>query len=288
MFPLVPGRAETIALAALALFAFASNSILTRLALAHDSIDAASFTLVRLTSGALVLALLVRLRTRPPASPTRWNWIGPVSLFLYAAPFSFAYVRIGAAVGALVLFGVVQLTMIGWGLARGDRLSARMVMALSLAVTGLTALLLPSAKRPDPMGIALMSVAGVAWGAYSLRGKSESDPLLANQKSFLGSVPLALLVSAVSLPSAAWTPRGLLLAVASGAVASALGYAVWYRALQGLRAAQAAVLQLSVPVIAAFGAAVFLEETVGMRLVLCGIAVLGGTGLALSEKRRAS
>jgi drug/metabolite transporter (DMT)-like permease len=282
----VPRVVETAALTALALFAFAFNSILTRMGLGRGLIDAASFATVRLTTGALMLALLVRLSS-PSWRPLRpAGWRGPLALFAYAAPFSFAYLRIGAAAGALVLFGTVQLTMIGWGVAHGERPGARTWLGLVLAAGGLLALTLPSATRPDPLGTAMMVMAGVAWGSYSLQGKGAPDPLAANARGFLWSVPFALALSALTHRSATFTPSGLVLATISGAVTSGLGYAIWYRALRGLTATQAAILQLSVPVIAAGAAVLTLGERVGLRLVICGATVLGGVALALTARRR--
>jgi drug/metabolite transporter (DMT)-like permease len=270
-----------------ALIAFASNSILTRMALGGGRMDAASFTTVRLAAGALVLTALVRIQARSWA-PLRGHGsagrlVGPLALFAYAAPFSFAYVRIGAAAGALLLFGAVQLTMIGWGIATGERPRPRTWFALAIAAGGLGWLILPSVGRPDPVGSALMIVAGCAWGVYSLVGRKAAHALGSNARSFLWSVPLAL-VLVVGGPGAVVTSRGLVLGIASGGITSGLGYAIWYRALRGLTATQAAILQLAVPVIAAFGAVAILHESVSARLTVSGLAVIGGVGLALSER----
>ena len=274
-----------MALTLLALVAFASNSILTRMALAPRLIDAASFTVVRLASGALMLALIARFRSKGSVPPRRRGPWGALALFAYAAPFTYAYLRIGAAAGALVLFGVVQLTMVGWGIARGERPTARTWAGFALALGGLAALTLPAVGRPDPLGTALMVLAGVAWGVYSLLGKGEGDPVAANARSFLWSVPLAVLLALAARPLAA-SGWGLTAAVASGAVTSGLGYAIWYRALRGLSATQAAIVQLSVPVIAALAAVALLGEVLGLRLVLSGVAVLGGIALVLSARAR--
>ena len=274
----------TAALILLALIAFASNSLLTRLALGSNRIDAATFTSIRLLSGALMLAVLVRARKANSTSSPGASLIGALALFAYAAPFSFAYLRIGAAVGALVLFGVVQLTMIGYGLYRGERLSATAWLGLACAVTGLGVLNAPSASQPDPIGVAQMAVAGVAWGVYSLAGRTASDPVAANARSFmLSSVP-AVVLAVVLRDAAVASNGGIVLATLSGAVTSGLGYAVWYRALPRISVMQAAVAQLSVPIIAALGAAVFLEERLTVRLVVCGIAVLGGVGIVLKAR----
>jgi drug/metabolite transporter (DMT)-like permease len=206
-------------------------------------------------------------------------------LFGYAAPFSFAYVRIGAAAGALVLFGVVQLTMIGYGIVRGERPSVWSWLGLALATSGLLVLTVPSATRPDPLGVVLMVVAGVAWAVYSLVGRGSDDPVAANAWSFLlASVPAFLLATVVH-NTAEPTFRGAVLAATSGGVTSALGYAIWYRALPRLTVTQAAVAQLSVPIIAAVGAALLLGERLSGRLLFAGLLVLGGVSLVLSARR---
>jgi drug/metabolite transporter (DMT)-like permease len=281
-----PVSAGTIALTLLALVAFASNSLLTRLALGSRQLDAASFTALRLASGAVMLAALVVAQARSWSALRGARVAGPVALFVYAAPFSFAYLRIGAAVGALVLFGVVQLTMIGYGIARGERPTPIMWAGLALAAGGLLALTLPAVSRPDPLGVALMAVAGVAWAVYTLVGRGTSDPLAANARSFVWSTPLALLLVALARAPVQATSRGVVLALVSGAVMSGLGYAVWYRALPRLTVTQAAVAQLSVPVIAALGAALTLGETLTARLVISGIAVLAGVALVLTARSR--
>ena len=283
----MPRLPETALLTSLALVAFASNSILTRLALGAGQMDAATFTTVRLAAGALVLAALVRTqRGRGPSPPpARRSLVGPVALFAYAAPFSFAYVRIGAAAGALLLFGAVQITMIGRGIATGERPGLRGWAGIVLAAAGLAWLTLPSLGRPDPIGSALMIVAGCAWGAYSLAGRSATDALAANARGFLWAVPLAVALNLAALSSVAVSARGLALAIVSGGVTSGLGYAIWYRALRGLTATQAAILQLSVPVIAAVGAVVVLHESVNPRLAVASAAVIGGVSLVLSARR---
>jgi drug/metabolite transporter (DMT)-like permease len=279
-------KGTTAALTVLALIAFASNSLLTRLALGSGRIDAATFTAVRLGSGAIVLALIARsqagswmpLRGREPT--------GPLALFAYAAPFSFAYLRIGAAVGALVLFGVVQLTMIGYGIACGDRPPAFAWLGVVMATAGLAILAAPSAARPDPLGVLLMAIAGVAWGVYSLAGRTVRDPIAANARSFLWSTPVALVLLFILRDTVAVTGRGIFLAMISGAVTSGLGYAIWYRALPRLSVTQAAVAQLSVPIIAALGATALLGERLSGRLAISAVAVLSGIGLVVSARAK--
>ena len=278
--------ARTISLTLLALVAFASNSLLTRLALGTRQLDAASFTAIRLASGAVMLAAIVLVQSRTWRSLRGRGVAGPLALFAYAAPFSFAYLRIGAAVGALVLFGVVQLTMIGYGIARGERPTPLMWLGLALAAGGLLVLTVPAVARPDPLGVLLMAMAGVAWAVYTLVGRGTSNPIAANARSFLWSTPLALLLVAVGRVPVHATQRGILLALVSGAVTSGVGYAIWYRALPGLTVTQAAVAQLSVPVIAAAGAVLTLGESVSTRLVGAGIAVLSGVALVLSARSR--
>jgi len=203
--------AKTTALTLLALVAFASNSLLTRLALGTHQIDAASFTAIRLVAGAVMLIALVAAQDRSWSAMKGTSVAGPLALFAYAAPFSFAYLRIGAAVGALVLFGVVQLTMIGYGIARGERPSAMIWLGLLLAAAGLALLTVPSVTRPDPLGVLLMAIAGVAWAVYTLVGRGTANPIAANARSFFWSAPLAIaLVLFVigSQPDAAPSARG--------------------------------------------------------------------------------
>lgn len=277
---------RTVLLTLLALVAFASNSLLTRLALGSHAIDAASFTLLRLASGALVLAGVARAQTGTFGFVRGRSLVSPLALFAYAAPFSFAYLRIGAAVGALVLFGVVQLTMVGYGVARGERPSTTSWAGLFVASAGLAVLTVPSATRPDPWGLALMVTAGVAWAVYTLAGRKSPEPVAANAWSFLASSVLGVLLALVTHPDTPPSGRGVGLALVSGGITSGLGYAIWYRALPRLSVTQAAVAQLSVPVLAALGAALLLGERLSARLVVAGALVLGGVSLVLSARRR--
>ena len=228
-----------------------------------------------------MLAIIVRLQSGKWDSLKGGNPWAALALFAYAVPFSFAYLRIGAAVGALVLFGVVQLTMIGYGVFRGERPAPVAWVGFLIATLGLSALTVPSATSPDLIGLLLMAIAGSAWTGYSVLGKKSSDPIAANATSFLYSFPLAAAVSLVTLHSMFATARGALLAIVSGAVTSGLGYAIWYRALMRLRILQAAVAQLTVPIIASFGAIAVLNESINPRLVVCSIAVLGGVALVV-------
>lgn len=279
----VPGTSLRIALLTIfAMLAFASNSLLCRIALRDTDIDAASFTAVRLASGALLLAVLLRSRGRRPAADGSWPMAA--MLFAYAASFSFAYRDLTAATGALLLFGAVQLSMIGWGLWRGERLRGMRLAGLLLAVAGLIALLMPGLAAPPPLAATLMIGAGVAWGVYSLLGRSAGEPVAATGGNFLRSLPFAALLLLAALDHQAVDRMGLLYAVLSGAVTSGLGYVLWYAALPALSATSAATIQLSVPAIAAVGGAVLLAEPLTARLLLASVAILGGIALTIRGK----
>ncbi|MDC0662385.1 DMT family transporter [Marinobacter sp. SS21] len=275
---------RTALLTVLAMVAFAGNSLLCRAALRDTDIDAASFTFIRIVSGALVLALLMRLqRTRRDLKAGSW-W-SALALFVYAIAFSFAYGGLSTAMGALLLFGAVQATMIALGVVRGDRPQRWQWLGILVAFVGLTGLLLPGLSAPPPVSAALMLAAGASWGVYSLRAKGAGDPLQATAGNFLRAVPMALLVSLVLLPQARLDGAGAVLAVASGALASGIGYAIWYAALPLLQSTTAATVQLSVPVIAAVGGILLLGEALTLRLVVAGSAILGGIALVIVGKR---
>jgi len=270
------------ALTVLAMLAFAANSLLCRAALAGGHADAASFTLLRLASGALVLGLLARARGSPaPAAGLAWG--SAAALFVYALGFSLAYLRIPAGVGALLLFAAVQLTMIGAGLRAGERPRWLEGAGLALSMAGLVILARPGFARPDPAGALLMLGAGAAWGLYSLRGRRGGDAVAVNAASFARATPLALAAGALALALGA--PRldllGALLALASGGLASGLGYALWYAALPGLSATRAAIVQLSVPPLAAAGGVGLLGESFSPRLLVASLLILGGIALAV-------
>lgn len=268
---------RTIALTMLAMLAFAANSLLCRMALAHTTIDAASFTVIRLLSGAIVLLLLVASRGRTRAGTA--NWWSAFALFAYAAGFSFAYVSLTAATGALLLFGAVQVTMIGHGLSRGERLRGVQVFGCAAAFAGLVGLLLPGLSAPPLGGALLMLGAGFAWGVYSLRGRQAVDPVLVTAGNFVRAVPFALLLALVTWRDRSLDAAGIEYAIASGALASGIGYVIWYAALPRLRPTSAAIVQLSVPLLAASGGVVVLGESVTLRLAIAAIAILGGIAL---------
>jgi drug/metabolite transporter (DMT)-like permease len=276
-------RTRLFTLVVLTMIAFAGNSLLCRVALRNTSIDAASFTSIRIVSGALALWLIVRVRDGVHLDGG--NWGSALALFAYAIAFSFAYISLPAGTGALLLFGAVQATMIGWGLWSGERMQLRQGAGLLLACAGLVGLLLPGLSAPSPQGSALMLSAGVAWGVYSLRGRGAGEPTRTTAGNFVRAVPFAIAVSAAAFPRLTLDAAGVGYAVASGALTSGVGYSIWYTALKGLKATHAATIQLSVPVIAALGGVIFLGENVTLRLVLAAIAILGGIALVVLGKQ---
>ncbi len=277
-----PTRLFTLTL--LAMIAFASNSLLCRFALRHTAIDAASFTSVRIFSGAIALWLIVTLRN------TSWkntgSWPSALALYIYAAAFSFAYVSLPAGTGALLLFGAVQATMIFWGLRKGESLHVRQLIGLAVALSGLVVLVFPGLSAPPLRGSILMLSAGIAWGIYSVRGKGESNAIGATAGNFLRAVPFAAVVSLIMIPRIHFDSLGAVYAVISGAITSGLGYVIWYSALPSLKATSAATVQLSVPVLAAGGGILLLGESVTVRFILASIAILGGIALVVIEKNR--
>jgi drug/metabolite transporter (DMT)-like permease len=276
---------RVIVLTSLAMVAFASNSLLCRVALRDTGIDAASFTTIRLISGALMLWLVARMSRGGQGGG---NWLSAFALFAYAAGFSFAYLSLTAATGALLLFGAVQATMIGYGMWKGERLRRLQLIGLALAIGGLVALLMPGLSAPPLVGSMLMLGAGIAWGIYSLRGRGAGDPTKVTAGNFLRAAPIAAALSVVMLNQVSLDAAGVGYAIASGALASGIGYAIWYTALPGLKATSAATVQLSVPVIAALGGIVLLGESLTLRLVLASVAILGGIALVVLKKEQAA
>ncbi len=274
---------RTIGLTVVAMLAFAANSVLCRLALAHGSIDPASFTLVRIASGVGALWLILVFTGKSRA--VRGSWVAALTLFAYAAAFSFAYITLPAGAGALLLFGAVQATMVTTGLVRGEHLAPSQWFGFVLALVGLAALLIPGAAAPPLGGAALMIAAGVAWGAYSLLGRAAADPLAATAGNFLRALPMAAMLLAVAaFVGFKGDPAGVADAVLSGAVASGLGYSIWYAALPGLSPVQGASVQLTVPVITAVAGTLTLGEVVTLRLSLSSLAILGGIALVIASR----
>ncbi|MDB6163083.1 MAG: hypothetical protein JWL98_515 [Xanthomonadaceae bacterium] len=274
-------RPTVLILTGLALAAFAANSILCRLALRTALIDPVSFTTIRLLSGAVMLGCILWFRGQRPGG----NWVSALALFAYAIGFSLAYVGLPAGAGALLLFGAVQVTMLGHGLHAGERLNRWQLVGLLLAAAGLAWLLWPRQSAPGGQAISIgsalsMLAAGIAWGIYSLRGKRSGDATTATAGNFMRTVPMALVVLALFHPSHA-DRDGVLYAIASGALASGIGYAIWYSALPALGAMTAGIVQLSVPILAAAAGALLLGEAVTVQLLVAGVAVIGGVLLAL-------
>jgi drug/metabolite transporter (DMT)-like permease len=277
-------KARVFLLTSLAMIAFATNSLLCRLALKQTTIDPATFTIIRIFSGAVALWLIIKMRR---ISLSKYgNWPSALALFAYAAGFSFAYVELSAGTGALLLFGAVQATMILWGLHKGERLDAIQIAGLVVAMSGLAILVFPGLSAPPLIGSILMLGAGVAWGIYSLRGKGQQNPVSITAGNFVRAVPFSLVVWIIFLPRAHIDLAGISYAVISGAIASGLGYVIWYSALPGLKAASAATVQLSVPVLAATGGILLLGESITLRYVLASVAVLGGIALIVVTTHR--
>jgi drug/metabolite transporter (DMT)-like permease len=267
---------KTITFTVLALVAFAANSVLCRLALGEKTIDASNFTAIRLLSGAIVLFVILQFKGKKGSSPTKGSWPASIMLFLYAAPFSFAYITLDTGTGALILFGAVQITMIALSLMAGDRLHAAEWMGVTIAFFGFIYLVLPVVSTPSLSGFVLMTIAGVAWGIYTLKGRGSVDPLADTVYNFARSIPLVLILAAMAYQTAHISLKGVLLAITSGGIASGIGYTIWYIALGGLAVTHAAVVQLSVPVIAALGGVIFVSEQISLRLTLSALLILGG------------
>jgi drug/metabolite transporter (DMT)-like permease len=277
---------STVLLTAVAMIAFAANSVLCRMALAPAAIDPASFTSLRMVSGAATLWLLSTIMGGRKAA-RGGNWEGAGYLFLYAISFSFAYMSLSAGTGALLLFGSVQITMIAWALVVGERPRPGRWIGMIVALVGFIYLVLPGVTAPSPAGAALMTTAGVAWAFYSLRRRGHGDPLPETAGNFARAAPMALAVSLVLAGDANVSPQGMLLAVTSGALASGLGYVVWYAALRGLTASGAAITQISVAPIATLGGILFLGEMLTSRIMVASILILGGIALALLSRSSA-
>lgn len=276
---------RTLILSVAAMIAFAANSLLCRAALRGGEIDAASFTAIRLATGALALVALATARKKDLRGAGSWG--ATLALAGYAVAFSYAYLEVGAAVGALILFGSVQLAMIVGGLLGGERPTARQWVGWLFAAAGLVLINAPGLDPPPPRGASLMAVAGLAWGIYSLRGRAVDRPLVMTAGNFVRSVPVAMLLAAIAIATGAHaTPLGIVLATASGAIASGLGYSLWYAVVPALGSTRAAAVQLSVPVITAFAAVLLLSEPLRLSVVIGGAAIVGGIALVHGSRRR--
>lgn len=267
---------KTIFLTGLALIAFAANSVLCRLALGNNAIDASSFTIIRLLSGTIILLIIIGVTRNVTGASSNGSWSASFMLFLYAITFSFAYISLDTATGALILFGSVQITMILMSLISGARLHLTEWAGVIIAFTGFVYLILPGVSTPPIIGLLLMTVAGVAWGIYTLKGRDSKSPLMDTAYNFLRTTPLVILLTIITISNANYSSEGILLALLSGSITSGVGYTIWYIALGGLSSIQAAVLQLSVPVIAALGGVIFVSEAITFRLSVSATMVLGG------------
>ena len=267
---------KTLLLTTLALFSFAGNSVLCRYALKDDIIDPSSFTAIRLASGAVFLLVLVSFKNRSTFDWRRGSWSSSFLLFLYAAAFSFSYVTLDTGTGALILFGSVQVTMVLMSLFKGKMLLPSEWIGLIVAFSGLAILLIPSATAPTVSGFIFMAVSGISWGFYTLAGRHSAQPLADTANIFLRSLAFIVVLVFFNLGSAKITEDGIVLAVISGAITSGLGYAIWYSALAGLSLSQAAIFQLTVPMIAAFGGVIFSNEAITTQLAIASLLILGG------------
>ncbi|MFK8011849.1 MAG: DMT family transporter [Marinicellaceae bacterium] len=281
-------RIQTYCFTFLALMAFAANSIICRLALKSESIDASSFTAIRLISGVVMFLILMMFNSKPKnqSDKSQLKNIFPAGmLFLYAITFSLAYVSLETGTGALVLFGSVQITMIATSLFSGYRLSVIELFGLLLSFIGLIYLVYPTLSTPSFSGFILMMVAGMAWGIYTLSGRNSRNPLIDTAINFKLTIPLVLILVIVSWPYQSMSTIGIMYAISSGALASALGYTIWFKALKGLSTTEAAVVQLSVPIIAALGGLVFVSEPFNQRVIVASSLVLGGILIVIQAKK---
>jgi len=276
---------KTSLLTSLALIAFAANSVLTKMALGKNAIDASGFTIIRLLSGAIILLIILRVSKNKTSSLKKGSWFSSSMLFIYAIAFSFAYNSLDTGTGALILFGAVQITMITISTINGNRLHFTEWIGVIIAFLGFVYLILPGVTAPSTIGFVLMSVAGAAWGIYSLNGKSSKYPLMDTTYNFIRTIPLLIILVFIVYNNINYTKEGIWLAVISGGLTSGIGYTIWYTALGGLTATQAAVVQLLVPVIAAFGGVIFISEKITLRLGMASFMILGGILIVVIGKK---
>jgi drug/metabolite transporter (DMT)-like permease len=279
---------KTTILTGLALIAFAANSVLCRLALANEAIDASSFTVIRLLSGSIVLLMLISITRNTTGTCPKGSWAASFMLFLYATTFSYAYVSLDTGTGALILFGSVQITMILLSVISGTRLHLTEWAGVVITFVGFVYLILPGVSTPSGSGFVLMSLAGIAWGIYTLKGRASKSPLMDTAYNFLRTTPLVVLLAIFTMKNVSYSFEGILLAFLAGSITSAVGYTIWYTALAGLSSTQAAVLQLSVPVIAALAGVIFVSEVLTLRLMISAVMVLGGILIVVLGKYYAS
>jgi len=267
---------KTIFFTVLALIAFAANSVLCRSALGENLIDPASFTSIRLLSGGVMLMVILQFNRKNKSSATKGSWLASIMLFLYAAAFSFAYITLDTGTGALILFAAVQITMILVSIVSGNKLHATEWIGLTIAFLGFVYLILPGITTPSAAGFSLMTIAGIAWGFYTIKGQASKNPLFDTAYNFSRSILFILILMIITFQFSHISSKGILLAMISGGITSGIGYTIWYVALGGLSITQAAVVQLSVPVIAALGGVVFVSEQITLRYILASLLILGG------------
>jgi drug/metabolite transporter (DMT)-like permease len=267
---------KTVSFTLLALIAFAANSVFCRYALETGAIDAGSFTIIRLASGAIILLLIISLHRQAQSERSKGSWLAGFMLFTYASTFSFSYTLLGASMGALILFGVVQISMITISTVSGNQLHFTEWLGVLIALLGLVYLVFPGLTAPPLLGVLLMGVSGIAWAFYSSKGQQSSQALMDTAYNFLRTLPFVGLLVLLTYETAHFTSKGVTLAILSGALTSAVGYVIWYRALRDLSSTQAAVVQLLVPIITAIGAVLFLSELISTRLIVASALILGG------------
>lgn len=279
-----PPSLKLITLTLLALIAFAGNSLLCRLALAQTPIDSTTFVTIRLLSGALILWLALYLQKQ--GDKMEGSWPGALALFIYALAFTFAYTHIPAGTGALLLFATIQISMILYGMFIGERLSFWQITGLGLAIVGLIILMLPKVGAPPLLYGCIMIISGLAWSVYSLLGRGTRNPTSATAGNFIRATPMALILFLCMLPTSSITldTAGIGYAIASGAITSGLGYILWYAAVRELKVTQAATVQLSVPLITAFGGTLFLGELITSTLIISSIAIILGVSLVIMSR----
>ena len=266
------------------MIAFAANSVLCRLALAGEVIDAATFTNIRLISGIITLIIILQFYRNKSKSFDKGSWIAGMMLFLYAITFSFAYILIDTGTGALILFGAVQVTMLSWSILKGHRLQILELLGSIIALSGFLYLIFPGVSAPSSIGFILMTIAGVSWGIHTLLGHSSNNPLIETAYNFFRTIPLVIFIFILTFNSGHYSIEGILLAVLSGGMASGIGYAIWYYALRELTSVQAAVVQLFVPLLAAFGGVFFISEIITIRLFISALLIIGGIFLVVFKK----
>jgi drug/metabolite transporter (DMT)-like permease len=275
---------KTSLLSVLALIAFAANSVICRLALGSGTIDVPSFTAIRLISGAVMLFIILSIKANKKEATSTGSWTAGLALFIYAITFSYAYLSLDTGTGALVLFGSVQITMILLSMIYGTRLQSSEWFGVVIAFIGFIYLILPSITTPSISGFMLMAVAGISWGVYTLKGRNSINALKDTSYNFLRTIPFVALLVICNLKQLNYSSEGIYLALLSGAITSGIGYTIWYIALGGLSSTQAAVIQLSVPVIAAIGGTIFVSEAITARLLISAVIVLGGILMVILGK----